>query len=200
MQLTESCASFHIALRIRRALTSPFLLHRSRSLPLVSCIGVVSRHQLSLASGRSQSSPTRSRGQHRAEARPGANISHPLPCWATSICIMPFSLAPWVGKGSGAALASEITELTNSRSGVDCTHKFKAFFDWLSTFFLLLERTCIAQWLFSYMPLTVLDVNCYLTFAHYWQGGQVGGWDRTCDSVITDTCLSKHDYRLLEDI
>ncbi len=46
------------------------------------------------------------------------------------------------------------------------------------------------------MPLSVLDGNCYLTLAHYWQGGQAGGWDWTYDPMITDTRLSMHGYRL----
>ncbi len=46
------------------------------------------------------------------------------------------------------------------------------------------------------MPLALIDENCCLTLAHYWQGGQVRGWDRTCDSMIPDTCLSMHGYCL----
>ncbi len=46
------------------------------------------------------------------------------------------------------------------------------------------------------MPLSMIDGNCYLTLAHYWQDGQVGGWDQTYDPMITDTRLSAHDYCL----
>ncbi len=44
------------------------------------------------------------------------------------------------------------------------------------------------------MSFSVLDRNCYLTLAHYWQGGQAGGWDKTFsgEDMYNQVAVLKH--------